>query len=176
MKKTSGILLLIGGLALALSIGFTGWLVTESVIEVTSGADFCQICHPMEPMVKSYFESAHGGKNDLGIVATCTDCHVSHETPLAHIAGKAESGIHDFWVMYTQDTDAIDWLAKRQRREEFVFDSGCVTCHNNLERATRNNNKAFVAHKPYFLGETSDSCVSCHEHVGHSELSSYLNP
>jgi cytochrome c-type protein NapC len=36
------------------------------------------------------------------------------------------------------------------------------------------NNKAFVAHKPYFLGETSKQCVSCHEHVGHKNLSDHL--
>ena len=176
MKKYSGILIAIAVLALALSFGFSGYIVTESVIETTSGADFCQTCHSMEPMVKSYLASPHGGKNDLGIVAECTDCHVSHEKPLAHIATKAKSGIHDFRVEYTQDTGAIDWSAKRQRREEFVFDSGCLTCHDNLERATRKNNKAFVAHKPYFLDETDDSCVTCHKHIGHAELSNYLNP
>ncbi len=176
MRKTKLLSYLLGGAVFVVVGALVSWISIETTIKATSGPNFCQTCHPMQPMIDSYFESADGGKNDLGIVATCTDCHVSHETPLAHIIGKAESGVHDFWVMYTQDTDTIDWSANRLRREEYVFDSGCLECHTNLERATRGNNKAFVAHKPYFLGETDDKCVSCHEHVGHLELSTYLNP
>ena len=62
----------------------------------------------------------------------------------------------------------------RERREQYVFDSGCLHCHANLERGTMASNKAFVAHKPYFLGETSKKCVTCHQHVGHKDLGSHL--
>lgn len=174
MKKKT-FLKIIGILIALFLVSFGSWMSIEFTVELTSDAFFCGKCHPMEPMIDSYMASTHGGNNSHGVMAACTDCHVSHESLVSHILGKAKSGSHDVWVMYTQDTSQIDWETKRLRREEFVYDSGCLTCHQNLENATQGNTKAFIAHKAYFLGETEDQCVSCHQHVGHKNLGHYIN-
>lgn len=146
------------------------WMVIETGIEVTSHADFCGTCHSMDPMVESYLASTHGGNNARGIMTSCTDCHVSHENVFAHFFGKARSGTHDAWVTLFTDEMSIDWQALRARREEYVYDSGCLTCHRNLEEATRDSE----THTRYFAEVTDTQCVTCHEEVGHSNLNSYL--
>ena len=158
---------------LAISAGFfvlmiVSWMFVETSIEITSDAFFCSTCHVMEPMVLAYQDSIHGGDNNLGIMAACTDCHVSHESMFAHFMGKAQSGTHDIWVELTTDTSKMDWEKKRLERENYVYDSGCQTCHRNLEAAS------LKEHDNYFAGVTDSKCVTCHEEVGHSNISKYL--
>jgi cytochrome c-type protein NapC len=95
---------------------------------------------------------------------------------MTYLISKMETGFHNLWVQYTSDLSKIDWEKKRTRREEFVYDSGCLHCHKNLERATMGSNRAFVAHKPYFLKTTKKKCVTCHQNVGHKELIEKLPP
>jgi len=146
------------------------WMSLETGVEITSHADFCNICHSMEPMVRSYQASIHGGNNPRGIMTACTDCHVSHENVFKHFLGKAQSGTHDAWVTLTRDESTIDWQALRAKREEYVYDSGCLTCHRNLEAATMDKE----THTNYFANVTDTQCVTCHEEVGHSNLNKYL--
>ena len=68
----------------------------------------------------------------------------------------------------------IDWHGIRERREEFVYDSGCLNCHKYLQEATEGSRMAFRAHRRYFSGETDRKCVSCHENVGHNRLGYHL--
>jgi cytochrome c-type protein NapC len=150
------------------------WVLMETAISETSDLQYCTTCHSMVPMGKTYEQDVHGGANVNGIRAECTECHLPHESRLRYLLAKSRTGTHDVWAELTKDTNAIDWQAMRERREEYVYDSGCVHCHSNLQRATEINTKAFVAHRPYFLGETDEQCVSCHEHVGHHELGEYL--
>lgn len=149
------------------------WAATQFMIEETAGEEFCTSCHTMVPIGATYRADLHGGANNVGFAAKCVDCHVPHDNPLAYLFGKAVSGTHDAWAEMTYDLDAIDWQAKRKHPERFVYDSGCLHCHSNLEGATMANVKAFVAHKPYFLGKTERTCANCHA-VGHKNLSRYL--
>jgi len=151
------------------------WALTDYAFHATGDDAFCTSCHTMEPMGQAYRRDVHGGDNPMGTEALCVDCHLSHDNPLAYFYTKAKFGIHDVYAQTFKDLDAIDWQAMRKRREEYVFDSGCMKCHGALETAPRSNNKAFVAHKPYFLGRTEKQCVTCHEHVGHEDLTAALD-
>jgi cytochrome c-type protein NapC len=160
-------------MVLAPIVVIVSWGTTEIMVEQTGGKEFCTGCHTMVPMGESYKADTHGGANNVGFRADCIDCHVSHDNPFAYLWGKAVSGTHDVWATLTYDLDAIDWEAKRKHPEEFVFDSGCLHCHIDLESATMSDVKAFVAHKPYFLGKTKQTCANCHS-VGHKNLSKYI--
>lgn len=172
MKKLLMAAVLLGILLPSLVTG--SWLFTEVMIEQTGDEAFCTGCHSMKPMAAAYRASLHGGNNSHGVQAICVDCHLPHDNPAVYLYQKGITGLRDIWAEYTSDVSAIDWEAKRAHREEFVYDSGCLHCHKNLQNATEANNKAFVAHKPYFLGTVETRCVSCHQHVGHKDLSQYL--
>lgn len=170
MRNRKRWLLWLGTIGSLFFLIIVSWLAVETGIEISSHADFCNICHSMEPMVASYKASIHGGNNPRGIMSACTDCHVSHENLFAHFIGKAKSGTHDIWVTLTVDTTTHDWQALRQKNEEYVYDSGCLTCHRNLEAATLDKK----IHNNYFGLVTDSKCVNCHEQVGHSNLNKYL--
>lgn len=164
------ILYVIVGIVILVILVIGSWLAVETGIEISSRANFCGTCHAMKPMVESYRDNTHGGNNPRGITAACTDCHVSHENLMAHFIGKAQSGTHDVIMTVFTDEMNLDWQAKRQERTEFVYDSGCLTCHQELEKATAD--KQF--HKNYFAGVIDTQCVECHEEIGHSNLNMYL--
>lgn len=169
-KKRPKWLSWIGGIAALGLIFIIAWMTIETGIEVTSRADFCGSCHVMEPMVDAYHADIHGGNNPRGIMAPCTDCHVSHENVFAHFVGKARSGTHDVLVTVFTNEKNNDWQALRDKREEYVYDSGCLTCHRNLGNVEGGARE----HENYFDGLIDTQCVTCHEEVGHSNLNKYL--
>lgn len=154
---------------------FSSWLIAEEGMAATGDAEFCVSCHTMKPFEDAYKEDIHGGNSSHGVQATCTDCHLDHSNAGAYFFNKAQTGFHDMWVENFGDPESVDWIAGLEHRESYVYDSGCVSCHNNLEEATKASNKAFVAHRDYFAGSEQNQCVSCHEHVGHHNLSSYIS-
>jgi cytochrome c-type protein NapC len=168
-------LLIVGAVIAIIILPFISWLITDESITATSDAQFCVSCHSMEPFEKAHEADVHGGQNDHGVRATCAQCHLPHDSSFNYMYTKARTGLHDLYVERLGDPENIDWQAKRAHREEWVYDSGCLTCHTNLQEATMATNDALIAHKAYFLGTTEDQCVTCHEHVGHYELSKYIS-
>ncbi len=149
-------------------------LFSAYMFEQTSDEKFCGSCHTMTPMIKSYLQSTHGGKNKNGTKAKCTDCHLPHDGLIHYMYEKGMTGMHDVFAQMFYDLDKINWEKKRKNREHFVYDSGCLKCHKDLQNATMPNYKAFIAHRAYFMNLVDKKCVSCHENVGHKNLGDYL--
>lgn len=116
----------IATIVLVPTIVLASWVITESMIQETSGEEFCGSCHTMTPMVVSYRRDIHGGAGDRGVQAKCTGCHIPHNNTVNYMFMKARFGMHDAWAQLTYDLDAIDWQAKRAHSEDYVFDSGCL--------------------------------------------------
>ncbi len=178
-SKLFYLLLALGFIALGMFISF----ISAIAIKQTSGLQFCSACHSMEPMAKAYRNSVHGGFGESGVVAKCADCHLPHDSLLGYLVQKGKSGMWDLWVETTHDTSKIDWHEKREHKRKFVYDSGCLHCHENLLRATKLKSKPFIAHKAYFAGKLKvrdgkewkkAQCVDCHKYVGHYELEKHL--
>jgi cytochrome c-type protein NapC len=158
------------------------WMGTETMIEQTSDAEFCTTCHTMEPLATAHTRSRHGGDNPAGLVAECTDCHLPHDNAANHLFAKATTGLRDLWAQTIYPIHKPDWIGNLAHREDFVYDSGCLNCHAALERATSDDPAAGIAHEDYFASagdagaaaEGPDSCVDCHQHVGHENLRSAL--
>ena len=164
------------GAAIIIPVVVVGsWAVTDTIVHETGDAEFCSSCHVMRPMVAAYRADVHGGAGDQGIRAACTDCHVPHDSALNLLMAKMRLGAHSVWAQVSYDLGAIDWEAKREERERLVFDSGCLQCHSDLERASEADSSTFIAHRPYFQRRTDKKCVTCHERVGHRNLSAHLD-
>jgi cytochrome c-type protein NapC len=175
LNKTTKTALLIVGLFIAFVVlPFISWIITDEGITATSDSTFCVGCHSMGPFDRAHEADVHGGQNAHGVRATCAACHLPHDSSFNYLYTKARTGIHDLWVENFGDPENIDWEAKRAHREEYTYDSGCLSCHTNLQEATMATNKAFVAHRDYFLGVIDDQCTTCHENVGHADLSDYI--
>jgi len=61
MKKSKKPLYWLGITASLFLLTVISWMALETGVEITSHADFCSVCHSMEPVVKSYKASIHGG-------------------------------------------------------------------------------------------------------------------
>lgn len=171
LSKLKKIVIIGGGIIIAFFVlPFLSWLIGEESFTATSSSDFCVGCHSMEPFVAANADNLHGGNNDAGIKASCSACHLPHDNSASYLYMKARTGIHDVWVETFGNPEEIDWLAKTEHREEFVYDSGCMTCHVELEEATKDQKE----HTRYFAGETTSKCVTCHEEAGHSNVKKHL--
>jgi cytochrome c-type protein NapC len=166
---TPSLLVLAGGLMVG------GWILTEGVVQATSGRDFCTTCHSMEPFAQTYDQDVHGGHNSGGVAASCVDCHLPHESPGGTLVAKVRTGIHDGLAELVSVFKEPDWIGNLDRRAEYVYDSGCLKCHSRLENAPEDNPTAAMAHQGYFQGGLNLMCVSCHPHVGHKDLLATLS-
>lgn len=171
------------GLLLACVVGLVSMgisLIGAEVVKATGGEQFCGACHEMQPMVEAYRHDIHGGNNRVGFKAECADCHLPHDNTFNYLLKKATSGLNDVYKVTLTDTSQIDWLGKRERREEFVYDSGCLSCHQGLlEKTVASNPKSLEMHGHYQKMQQNGEalqCVSCHLTIGHNgELRSSLN-
>ncbi len=158
------------GVVVGICISF----ITYTGVEKTAGENFCSSCHTMKPMVASYSLDVHGGNNQYGFKAQCTDCHLPHNNLPNYLFVKAKTGMNDVITETFSNTDKIDWSAKLKEPNHFVYDSGCLKCHSNLEDQTLSNQRAFLAHRAYFAKTTSQTCVDCHSNVGHKDLKEFI--
>ncbi|OPX56937.1 cytochrome C [Oceanospirillum multiglobuliferum] len=149
------------------------WMGTDYALHATSDQAFCGSCHSMKPMQASFLEDIHGGRSTKGVQALCTDCHLPQDNYVNYLYMKAKNGAWDVWKEYVLGAEDVDWIAKLEHANRYVYDSGCLKCHNNLQTGSELNNKQFVAHKPYFQGTTEKSCVDCHQ-VGHHDMKRHL--
>jgi len=150
------------------------WAVMDTMIHATGDHEFCSSCHSHAPIGSSYRESLHGGNNAVGWRATCSDCHIPHDSALHYLWVKGVHGVVDPTMEFLKEPYDIDWHANRERREKYVYDSGCLKCHLYLRESTESNRKAFRPHRRYFNNPDDLSCVGCHKHVGHARLGDHL--
>jgi cytochrome c-type protein NapC len=149
------------------------WALVDTGIHATGDHEFCSDCHSHQPIGSSYRASLHGGNNPVGWRATCSQCHIPQGNALHYLWVKGVHGVVDPTMEILKDSYDIDWHGNRQRREEYVYDSGCLSCHLYLQDTSLANFKAFLPHRRYFASDDL-SCVGCHPHVGHNLLGRHL--
>lgn len=168
-------LLLVLIVAAALGLGVAGsWALMDTMIHATGDHEFCSQCHSHKPIGSSYRDSLHGGNNPSGWRATCSDCHIPQDNALRYLWVKGVHGVVDPTMELLKDPYDIDWHGNRERRNEYVYDSGCMKCHRHLDAQSQANSKAFRPHRRYFQGIDDLSCIECHKHVGHDRLAYHL--
>ena len=165
---------ILAGLAFLGLFALGSWAVMDTAFHATADYEFCTSCHAYEPIAAAYREDVHGGNNKNGFRAACNDCHLPHDNSLHYFVVKAKHGIKDPLMEMLKEPHEVDWHAIRERREEFVYDSGCLECHKYLQEASEGNRRAFRSHRRYFKEPDDYSCVECHEHVGHARLGVHL--
>lgn len=167
-----------------LAIGIVAGLVisygTYFAMSKTSGANFCVVCHEMDPMVVSYRDDIHGGKGRLGASARCVDCHLPHDNLINYIYSKAKNGVVEGAIHFFGNPEDIDWHANLEHRESYVFDNGCLECHGNVlkDDLATTSKLALKMHTHYQTLQGTDKeigCASCHFDAGHKGMRNMLN-
>ncbi|WP_169753585.1 cytochrome c3 family protein [Campylobacter mucosalis] len=166
-------------ICLLLAFAFVVFFGGNALVHSTSDDKFCTICHEwMDPMVTTYHGSVHGGANKNGFKAKCVDCHLPHDSYIGYVFKKAANGVSEVAYMLTNDAKDYDWLNNRKNREKFVYDSGCLSCHERILDINSSNKNIDDMHALYVKFKDASvnklSCVSCHKNVGHKNLGKTL--
>jgi cytochrome c-type protein NapC len=161
-------------LACGVLLGTGASLLSAEIAHSTGDAEFCGSCHSMQPMANTFELDVHGGQNEHGFVAQCVDCHLPQDSVFGYMLEKTKHGINDVLVENFTDTDNMDWIARREERERFVYDSGCLNCHQQLlDKTEADNPKSLQTHAHYKKQREKGEpvqCVSCHVTVGHNGM------
>ena len=160
--------------AIGIVVGLAFSVAIYEVDETTAGANFCGSCHTMMPFVSSFESHVHGGNNQVGFRALCSDCHLPHNNLPNYLFTHATAGIRDVWIQTFHDTSKIDWADKLKDPGRHVYDSGCMKCHSNLLDKSLSNPRAFLPHRAYFARTTTKTCADCHSNAGHKYLAEYI--
>lgn len=153
------------------------WGTYEGITR-TGDDKFCVICHEMTPMFLSYRNDVHGGAGDVGFKAECVDCHLPHNNIVNYVYTKARNGVVEGAIHFFGDVENIDWHKNRERKDEFVFDDGCIKCHQNFTNLPNLSHKGKQMHEHYTLLQGTNKqigCAQCHIEVGHTGLRNTLN-
>ncbi|CZE47456.1 cytochrome c3 family protein [Campylobacter geochelonis] len=177
MKKTIYIIVITAIVVLIVTYG--GF----KVVHATGKAPFCGSCHEWDGAIAqtNLADTVHGPSNPKGVVVTCTDCHLPHDSIAGYLFTKAKNGISEgITTFITGDPAKKDWLANREHaRANYTFDSSCMRCHENAFSGVDGNKTSEISqmHAKYieFKG-TSEAmkCTDCHMHVGHKDLGKTL--
>ncbi len=162
----------LGAFLMALTGGFVVAGFNASM-HYTNQNSFCFSCHlGMDTIVEEYLNSPHG-KNSLGIVASCSDCHVpTLLIPKLITKIKASKDLyHTLIGTYTLENFESHRTELAMQAREALLARGsdtCKTCHNpEAWDLVTQSERAKQSHDPSFWQKNNRSCVNCHFAVAH---------
>ncbi len=128
---------------------------------------FCSQCHVMGPYADSFKRSVHGGRNRVGSVVHCVDCHEPATGTPSRLFVKSTIGIPNLMLNMTKDTAELSQrLGQQKMPNTYTYNSGCRNCHQILN-PPQISSGGRIAHRAFLLGNTQKTCIDCHPHVGH---------
>lgn len=129
----------------------------------TSSDKFCMGCHEMQRLYDGWRNSSHFD-NDVGIVATCADCHLPTDTA-SKIKVKLVRGVKDTMVHYFGRPNDLNPMLMAENSRRGIGNDSCQMCHKNLYPPSLTKG-GLLAHRS--LEKDRDiRCVSCHQRFVH---------
>jgi len=170
-KRTGRVKIIVLAVMLISGVAFAGLFNTG--LGYTNEMEFCVSCHTMQTPYTEYKESLHY-KNQSGVQATCSDCHVPKPF-LPKMITKviaAKDVYHE--IIGTIDTpekyEAHRWdMASRVWKKMKDSDSReCRSCHEfaNMDLSEQGRSARSRHARAEDKGQT---CIDCHTGLVHSE-------
>jgi len=165
-------------LASLLVVGFIGGIVFwggfNTALEATNRLEFCISCHEMRDTVYQEYKETIHYKNEVGVRAICSDCHVPKDWTYKLVRKMRAS-----FELWGKLTGVIDTPEKFEaKRAEFAADewarmraSGsreCRNCHSFAAMDLAKQEKlAQRRHSAEELESTGKTCIDCHQGIAH---------
>lgn len=162
--------LLLGGFVAG--IAFSGGFNTA--MEMTSTLGFCTSCHSMRDTVFEEYKASTHYKNEAGVRAICSDCHVPKDWFPKMKVKVLQS--YDIWGELTGVIDTRGkFEAKRLEMAQAVWrdmrasDSReCRSCHSyEAMDLSKQEKSAQRRHGEEELRKSGKTCIDCHQGIAH---------
>jgi cytochrome c-type protein NapC len=161
----SGVFLIIIGIVLA-GLFNTGLTATNEM-------EFCISCHSMQTNFNEYKETVHY-KNNSGVRATCSDCHVPKSFVPKMVAKvlAAKDVYHE--IAGTIDTpekyEAYRWNMATAvwQKLEASNSRECRSCHN-FDQMAFDEQSRMARKKHSAATDNGQTCIDCHKGIAHEE-------
>ncbi|MCP4432847.1 MAG: hypothetical protein GY806_17890 [Gammaproteobacteria bacterium] len=163
----------LGG-AIMFVAGIIFWGGFNTAMEATNTLSFCTSCHEMSFVYEEYQQTVHY-KNNSGVRAICSDCHVPR--PWAYKVIRKIKATNELFhkVMGTINTRE-KFEASRAAMAENVWEEmkatdsrECRNCHTlesmNLESQDKRARRRHTLERKLKKGET---CIDCHKGIAHT--------
>ncbi|MBW3624715.1 MAG: cytochrome c nitrite reductase small subunit [Armatimonadetes bacterium] len=126
--------------------GFT-FVYAKGYSYLTNDPAACANCHIMSDQYEGWTRSSHHA------VAVCNDCHTPH-----NFVGKwSTKALNGFWHSYYFTTGTFPEPIRIGERSRKITEEACRSCHQGITQAIEG---------PHRGGE-KESCIRCHDDVGH---------
>jgi nitrate/TMAO reductase-like tetraheme cytochrome c subunit len=149
------------------------WAAFGEVVSYTNSLEFCSSCHAMQVgVLPEYKETVHF-RNQSGVRAVCSDCHVPHAT-IPKLWRKFQATYNEIphAILGTIDTKE-KFEAHREKMAERDWAGMKATdsreCRNCHSREAMN----FELQKPRARAQhedalkTGETCIDCHKGIAH---------
>jgi nitrate/TMAO reductase-like tetraheme cytochrome c subunit len=163
-----------GGFVL-FGIGIVAWASFDATLHYTNSFGFCTSCHEMrESMLPEYLHSPHG-MNAAGVRAICSDCHVPRAF-FPKMKAKAAATVNELpkWAFGTLRPKEKFEAARIEMAREILAEMKandsreCRECHSieSMDKELQDAS-AVKKHDKARMLERGETCVDCHQGVGH---------
>lgn len=159
---------------LGLLIGAGGVIGTQVLVQVTGTNEFCGgACHSMQWVAQEYRQSVHYA-NEIGIHASCHDCHVPDRYPQL-LWYKTQTGARDV-IQEMRGVLSTEAKFKKERLRlaqsvwaEFKENNSenCQHCHQFTAEVVAKQKDFVRPMHQQFLAHTA-TCIDCHKGVAHT--------
>ncbi len=148
-----------GFAALGMAAGMGLFVVhaSRATSYLSDDPETCVNCHVMNTQYLTWQHSSHAH------VATCNDCHVPHDSPLAHYAFKAKDGLWHATVFTMRWEPQVIRLSAGAIP---VVEENCRRCHAGVIE-----NVSLAGHDREDL-----RCWDCHREVPHGRRGAFRRP
>ena len=155
-------------------LGAIGIIGSIEANRLTSGDEFCTSCHTMADVAAdSRFRQSSHQHNSVGILASCSDCHIPRTNWFVETYTHLKKGFRDVIAERTGNfSNPVVWNARRVELADYARDEmrqndsvTCRSCHQ--VRAIRPASKSGQAVHAA-LGQGTTTCIDCHANLVHA--------
>jgi cytochrome c nitrite reductase small subunit len=147
--------LIIAILAAVIALGTFAY-ATDTPAMLGSEPETCASCHVMDAVYENWFHGGHQAS------ATCSECHLPHDTIFTYYYEKGRAGMHDAYVFSFGKAPQV--IRATEHTQE-IIQGNCLRCHEQT-----------VEDVVIGAQEFDRKCWDCHRSVAHGQRGISLVP
>ncbi len=152
-----------------------GAISFASFVEHTSTTEFCISCHEMKSTVYEEYKKSVHYRNEAGVRATCSDCHVPHSW--SQVMVRKAMAVRDVYhhLLGTLDTTEkfeahrLELAQRVWSRMKTNGSQECRNCHN-FDAMALDKQRLRAQKQHQNAMNDGRTCIDCHKGIAHKAV------